>query len=236
MNTPAPVPDADFDAYAARYDEALHRGVSLSGERKEYFAEARIAWLSRRAGVSARFDTIMDFGCGTGSGLPGLYRQLAPRRLLGVDVSQASLDEARRAHGALPAQFLRPQDGPPAAPVQLVFSNGTFHHISPTERPGVLAYLHASLAPGGTLAIWENNPWNPGTRLVMSRIPFDRDAMPVSAPTLARLVRGAGFTVLHVDYLFIFPAFLKALRGLEPHLTRLPLGAQYLVLARKSGI
>jgi len=36
-----------------------------------------------------------------------------------------------------------------------------------------------------------------------------------------------------IDFCFIFPHALRALRPIERWLTRLPLGAQYLVLARK---
>jgi hypothetical protein len=82
-------------------------------------------------------------------------------------------------------------------------------------------------------AVFENNPWNPGTRLVMRRIPFDRDAETLSPPAGRRLLRSAGFEVLRTDFVFFFPRALHILRPLERRLARLPLGAQYLVLARK---
>jgi hypothetical protein len=81
------------------------------------------------------------------------------------------------------------------------------------------------LKPGGWFCFWENNPWNPGTRIVMSRIPFDRDAVTLSAPQASRLLRAAGFTVVTTDFLFIFPNFLRHCRPVEPWLCRLPLGA-----------
>jgi hypothetical protein len=34
--------DKIFDAYAEDYDVALARGISVSGERKDYFAQRRI--------------------------------------------------------------------------------------------------------------------------------------------------------------------------------------------------
>ena len=48
-----------------------------------------------------------------------------------------------------------------------------------------------------------------------------------------RLMRNAGFEVLDTDFLFVFPAALSVLRGLEPALCKLPLGGQYQVLCRK---
>ena len=47
-------------------------------------------------------------------------------------------------------------------------------------------------------------------------------------------VRGkGGFEILRTDFLFFFPRWLGWLRRIEPRLTGLPLGAQYLVLTRK---
>jgi hypothetical protein len=48
------------------------------------------------------------------------------------------------------------------------------------------------------------------------------------------IARSGGFHVLgRATYLFVFPAALKALRGMERRLERLPLGGQYLILGRR---
>jgi len=83
------------------------------------------------------------------------------------------------------------------------------------------------------LAFWENNPWNPGMRYVMSRIPFDRDAVTLTAPETRRLLQAGGFEVLRTDFLFIFPRVLSWFRCVESLMTQLPLGAQYQFLCRK---
>ena len=67
----------------------------------------------------------------------------------------------------------------------------------------------------------------------MSRIPFDRDAIMVWPRGARRLLREAGFETVSTDFVFIFPAVLHFLRGLEPWLCQAPLGGQYLVLARR---
>ena len=57
-----------FDVYADDYDVALARGISVSGETRDYFAQRRIEWLRDCLnGFSAPVTTFMDFGCGTGS-------------------------------------------------------------------------------------------------------------------------------------------------------------------------
>ncbi|MGH7896305.1 MAG: class I SAM-dependent methyltransferase [Candidatus Binatia bacterium] len=223
-----------FDEYADDYERALAEGLAVSGEGRDYFARGRVAWL---AGLLAkrRFapSSVLDFGCGTGSGIPLLRELTGGGDVIGLDRSSRSLAVAAREHAHERTRFLLFEEYRPSGAVDLAFSNGVFHHIPPAERPAVLDYVLRALRPGGLLALWENNPWNPGTRYVMSRIPFDRDAVPISPPEARALLREAGFEVLRIDFLFIFPRPLRWLRALEPPLCRLPFGAQYQVLARK---
>jgi SAM-dependent methyltransferase len=128
---------------------------------------------------------------------------------------------------------LRPDEYTPDGTMDLAFCNGVFHHIAPPERTAAVDYIHRALRPGGLFAFWENNPWNPGTRLVMKRIPFDRDAVTLTSREARQLLRERGFEILRTDFLFIFPRVLRWLRGVERFVTQWPLGAQYQVLCRK---
>src|SRR5690349_8425981 len=72
MNKPPATPPV-FDAYAGEYDAALARGISVSGEDKEFFAQGRVRWLARRLdALKERPKGILDFGCGTGTAAPFL--------------------------------------------------------------------------------------------------------------------------------------------------------------------
>jgi SAM-dependent methyltransferase len=222
---------AGFDQYAAKYDEELARGVSLSGEGKDYFARGRVEWI-RRCLPDERPERVLDYGCGTGDTVPLLREVLEARAAVGLDTSPESIAIARR--GAGPGtEFETLGRFEPAGEFDLAYCNGVFHHIPLDQRGAAVRFLWDALRPGGWLAFWENNPWNPGTRLVMSRIPFDRDAITLSALTARRLLKAGGFEVASVHFLFVFPRPLQALRGLEPHLSRLPIGGQYQVLCRK---
>jgi SAM-dependent methyltransferase len=226
---------SEFDDYAGTYDSALNRGLSLSGEPKEYFAHQRVRWLAARlSDLNVNAGHVLDYGCGTGGTSPELLEQLHARMVVGVDASLESLDVARKAHADPRLQFKSMSDFEPSGQFEVVYTNGVFHHVEPEERLNALGYVHRSLSQSGYFGFWENNPWNPGTRLVMRRFPFDRDAKLLSPPHARRLLTRAGFDVLRTDFLFLFPRVLSALRPLEASLARFPAGAQYMVLCRKS--
>jgi SAM-dependent methyltransferase len=223
-----------FDEYAAKYDASLELGISVSGENKSYFARGRVDWLRRcLENLREQPQNIFDFGCGVGTSIPYLLELPGARSVLGIDDSTKSLEIGRRELDPERVEMVPLGSHRPEARFDLGFCNGVFHHIPLAERSSAMRLIHDTLRPGGLFALWENNPWNPGARLVMKRIPFDRDAIMLSSLEAARLARAAGFEILRVDFLFIFPRSLRWLRSAEPILSGLPLGAQYQVLCRR---
>jgi SAM-dependent methyltransferase len=225
--------EAAFDTYAESYDDALNRGLAVAGEGKEYFARRRIEWIANRLReLPVEPRSVLDYGCGTGSSIPFLLEEFAPDRVTGIDVSERSLAVARRNLQSDRVRFETVEAFQPDGSYDLVVCNGVFHHIPPTERAAAVATIRRALRPGGVFAFWENNPWNPGTRLVMSRIPFDRDAITLSPPEARRLLGAGNLDIVRTDFLFIFPKILGFLRAAEPLVAGAPLGAQYMVLCR----
>jgi SAM-dependent methyltransferase len=160
---------------------------------------------------------ILDFGCGTGKSCAQLAGVFPSAQVVGADLSEEALRHATTTFGSNRI---------------LCYINGVFHHILPEQRQQTLTMLRELLTPGAHLALFENNPWNPGTRMVMSRIPFDRDAIPLSFLETRRRIKAAGFHVVGSRFLFYMPNALAPLRFIEPLFLKVPLGAQYYVLAR----
>jgi len=228
------LPPELFDDYSGDYETALQKGLSLSGENRDYFARGRIECLAERlAEHGMRPKAVVDFGCGLGGAAPLLMEHLAPETVLGVDVSVKSLEIARSRYGSDKIVFEAVNSYSARGNVDVFHCNGVFHHIPAPEQETAMRLIYDSLRPGGFFAFFENNPWNPGARVVMSRIPFDRDAVMISPRQARRLAAAAGFEVIVIDYLFFFPRILRKLRFAEKHLKGVPLGAQYLVLCRK---
>jgi SAM-dependent methyltransferase len=193
-----------FDAYAQTYDAALAKGLAVSGESREFFARKRLEYLRdqlQERGFKPR--RLLDFGCGTGSATPLFFEILGIESLVGVDVSPASLEVAARDWKSFPAQFSF-VDECNETDFDLAFCNGVFHHIAPAKRAESAKWVNRALRGDGLFSFWENNPWNPGTRLVMGRCPFDDDAITLAPPESRRLLQSGGFEIESRDFLFTF--------------------------------
>jgi predicted TPR repeat methyltransferase len=223
-----------FDQYAEAYEQALSNAIAPSGESREYFAEGRVAWLARclrEAKETPR--TLLDFGCGDGATTPLLLAALGAESAVGIDVSAKSLEIARTHHATAHIQYESIDEFQASGQADLVYCNGVFHHIPPAQRTEALALVNEALRIGALFSFWENNPWSPATRYVMSRCAFDRDAILLKPSEARSLLHNSGFEILRTDFRFIFPRPLRALRKIENVVYRLPLGAQYQILCRK---
>lgn len=223
-----------FDHYAANYGAALSEALGPSGEKREYFAEGRILWLKRCLHKLGEMPSrVLDFGCGDGSTTPFLLTALGGECVVGVDVSEKSIAVAGASYGNSQIVFQTASEFHPRSEMDLAYCNGVFHHIPPSERTAAVAFVNGALRIGGLFSFWENNPWNPATRYVMSRCAFDSDAITLTPSEARSLLCAGGFEIVRSDFRFIFPRSLKYLRKLEDVFYRLPLGTQYQLLCRK---
>lgn len=214
------------------YEMMLQKTVPLSGEDKQYFIPGRLQDLCRQLPAGFNPGRILDFGCGIGQTTQYLAELFPSADIIGFDISDKALAHAQKTYGSARISFCNLAGFNRIEAVDLCYTNGVFHHIIPEERFGAIVRIHQALRPGGYLALFENNPWNLGTRFVMKRTSFDLDAQPLSPLEAKRRLREGGFATLNSRYLFYFPRSLAFLRFLEPFLTRVPLGGQYYILAK----
>ncbi len=219
---------------AQDYDALLQQGIRLSGENKAFFIQGRIRDLGGQLPPEVQPRRILDFGCGIGDTAPFLADRFPQATVTGFDTCAPALAYARQHHEKNRVSFCDWDALMHSAPFDLCYCNGVFHHIPPDQRAEAIAQIYRVLEPGGHFALFENNPFNPGTHIVMRRIPFDRDAQTLTPGNTRRLLQAGGFAIpTPPRFLFYFPRCLAVLRRFEPPLARLPLGAQYYFLARK---
>ncbi|HEX4854990.1 class I SAM-dependent methyltransferase [Arenimonas sp.] len=222
--------EPEFDRFAKDYDRVLADAMPAGMEESGYFVEYKVAVMARRLrGRPVR--RILDFGCGAGRSLPFLRKYFPDSELWGYDVSPASL-AAASAH--CPGVTLCADASALAgASFDAILAANVFHHIEPADRVDSLVRCRDALGDDGRMFLFEHNPRNPVTRWVFERCAFDVDAEMFSLATALELAGRAGLSVEHRAYTLFFPRPLAWLRGLEPMLARVPVGAQYYVqLAR----
>jgi SAM-dependent methyltransferase len=224
---------AEFDEFAATYESTMERACAIAGESNDFYAFGRLQWCRRRLRSYLPVHAVLDFGCGIGGSFKYFFDTLGCSTVIGLDPSTESLRIAKEKHPGLELQLSTPKEFVPTGSIPLAFCNGVFHHIPPPARHSSLRLIRRALSKDGIFAFWENNPWNPIVTYAMSLNRFDRNAETLSPWHSARLLKEAGFHIISIDYCFFFPHFAWRLRCLEPALRWLPVGAQYLVLARK---
>jgi len=230
----ADVTQTDYDRYRDRYGEELERAVAFAGTSHDFFTRAKAEELMRLArlhlGDPARVDAV-DVGCGIG--LTDRHLASRFRALTGTDVSPGVLETAARENPGVRYEL--------AERGRLPFDDGAFHLafavcvvqvVVPEERSRFVAELARVTRPGGLVLVFEHNPYNPLTRLVVHRCEFGEDARMLGMAEAERLFDENGVTTVDRGFLLLFPSRRKRVLALERALRHLPLGAQYYVAAR----
>jgi SAM-dependent methyltransferase len=227
---------AEFDSHAASYRDEVNRAVSFAGTDVEFFAERKAQILvdvaRRRVGDPAGL-AVLDVGCGIG--LVDGYLVDRFQSVAGVDVSASELAVARSEHPQVAYAISENGEVPhPSGSFDLVFASCVFHHVARGAQQDLANEMTRLVAPEGVVVVFEHNPWNPLTRLVVGRVSFDAGVKLVRPGELRSLLSGAGATLLATQYMTFFPWRGNLTTDVERRLGWLPLGAQYLVVARPS--
>lgn len=212
-----------FDDYARSYDSIHNQSVAASGESLEYFAEYKLACLTR-AGAPLG-EPFLDYGCGIGNVTSVVGRAFTDMH--GYDPSSECLRVARERMPS--ATFYADQAAVPASHFATAMLSGVLHHVPRPERIPTMKGVREKLRPGGRVFVFEHNPLNPLTLHAVRTCDFDDDADLLFPWQAKRLLRDAGFTNVKLDYIVFFPRPLAFLRRFEPKLGWLCGGAQMIV-------
>lgn len=220
----------EFDQFAENYNKVLAQSMPAGLAEDRYFAEYKIQIIADRL-KGRPVKRILDYGCGAGRSLVFLEAFFPDAEIWGFDVSGDSLKEASIASpdANLHSDWNAIEEGH----FDLILMANVMHHIPVDQRANTMAACKKSLGEDGVMFVFEHNPYNPLTRYVFERCPFDVDAEMLSLRTMIQLAQDSNLRIKRSAYTLFFPKPLKFLRPAERALQKLPLGAQYYVqLAR----
>jgi SAM-dependent methyltransferase len=217
-----------FDSYRGNYRDVVQSSIDFSGLPHSFFMRAKADLLreliARRLGPGK--PAMLDVGCGVGSFHPLLRGMVS--RLSGIDVSSASIEQARADnpdvdYHAFDGSSFPFDDGG----FDLVTAICVLHHVAPGEWAHFINEMRRVVRPGGLICVIEHNPLNPLTRLAVARCEFDRDAVLLGAGQARKLMDASGLRGISAHHFLLLPWEAKPARRIESALSNIPLGAQY---------
>jgi SAM-dependent methyltransferase len=219
-----------FDNYHDNYKAVVQSSIDFSGLPHNFFMRAKADVL--RGLITNCFGNkykpaTLDVGCGVGSFHPQLRGMVS--RLCGIDVSTASIAQARADNAGVEYQAFDGNTFPQeSANFDLAIAICVMHHVEPNEWLDFMQEMRRVVRPGGLVCIIEHNPFNPLTRLAVSRCEFDKDAVLLRARQTRSLMAEVGLENIGSRYFLFLPSAAKFAKRIELALRQVPLGGQYI--------
>lgn len=236
---------AEFNKFASHYVGGMDHPIKrLFGRSLDEFLAVKARWLARDLsrrplGTKATANTLrlLDVGCGNGSFLHVLDTLDLRAEFYGCDVSEGMLESARcRWNGRRAVNWALSEQArvPYAAETfDIAIMCCVLHHVTLSVRMALVQEIHRILRPGGRLYVFEHNPWNPLTQLVVRTTEIDQGAILLSIPRVRCIAKQAGFRGIRSESLLLLPPRFHRLEPLERRLSWLPIGGQFVVVGGK---
>ena len=226
----------EFDRYSGSYEDLLKDPIRdrFMGSGPQFFHLRKrdlIREYFRTRSVDTRGLRYLDIGCGKGELLSLLRDDF--HQVAGCDPSPGMLSSSQGMETRVQEDSGKIPFGDAA--FDFVTAVCVYHHVPPSSRLALTREAYRVLRPGGVFAILEHNPYNPVTRLIVSRAPVDADAVLLRPSEAREWMRRAGFTCQGPRYFLYFPEpmYRRAGHWLEHLLRGVPLGGQYAIFGTK---
>ncbi len=219
----------DFDGFAKDYRQIHNESIRSCGADSDYFSEQKIEEVRKLETTFA--PRVLDLGCGDGNSAIFFRKYFPGCEYTGLDTSEVSITvaNARKLEGLAFSHYDGLNLPLSTDSFDIVFIACVLHHIDSKNHQELLTEVQRVLKPGGRLYIFEHNPFNPITRRIVKKCPFDEDAVLLSSSYTKRILEELKFQDVSIDFTIFFPRhrIFNRMLWLEAHLKWLPIGGQY---------
>jgi ubiquinone/menaquinone biosynthesis C-methylase UbiE len=225
----------EFDTFSEDYRIIHNKNLRFSGAESDYFCEHKILEIKKQEGSQSL--KLLDFGCGDGLLSKYFLKHFPSGSYSGIDVSPENIKQAllRKQHNSsfnhYPGNELPFED----KMFDIAIAANVFHHIDRKDHVKTIMEISRTLKPGGRFYIFEHNPVNPVTQLIVKTCIFDKKAKLLLPFHFKRYFHDSRMSILKIKYLLFFPRYgiFKRFFTFEEYLWKLPFGAQYLIIGQK---
>jgi 2-polyprenyl-3-methyl-5-hydroxy-6-metoxy-1,4-benzoquinol methylase len=230
---------SEFDQHRDTYEHDIDRAIRFSGKGHDYFTQVKAEYLVEILKGLAPRDRhlrLLDVGCGHGLIHRALQSADLPLKISGIDVAASVIEIARREN---PSVDYNSYDGAVLPYGQDEFDSAVtitvMHHVPPEQWGDFLAEMKRVVRPGGVVAVFEHNPYNPLTAHIVRTCPIDANAVLLPSRQLKALMRKVGLQSVEGRFILFTPFNSPLFKLFDRLMGRIPLGAQYYVVGRVPG-
>jgi len=237
----------EFDHYARNYSGGMENPIkNLFGKNLGQFIEIKAKWLMENLSKfplkSLKETKLIDYGCGDGTFIKILKKLGFTGKLEGCDISQKMLEIAQKHLSdnldPSPLYLIEKDRKLPFADnyYDIVVACCVLHHIKPSKRTKLLNELTRITKWGGHIVVFEHNPFNPITQLIVRTTKIDRHASLIAAPELQRIMSSnKNLGNIRTQYILYVPPAMQRpyLEWVDKILSQAFLGGQYVIVGEK---
>ena len=180
----------NFDQYSNDYKHYINESIDKFDKNLSYYHQSKIEITKNRAIRNPK--NILDFGCGVGTMIPYMKKKFKKSKIYAFDESKDSLKFLKKKYPFV--SCLKKIDS--TIKFDLIFLSGVIHHIDKKLRKKILKKIYSSLKSSGKLIIFEHNPYNPLTNIVVNNCEFDRDAQLIKKKELIDICQNVSFEIV----------------------------------------
>jgi SAM-dependent methyltransferase len=224
-----------FEHYKNTYRQEIQKSINFAGKDLDFYTEVKVSkllYLTYQFLGSPNQLNILDVGCGIG--ITDFYLTSKYKKVYGIDLSHGAVKKAETLN---PQAFYKSYAGKKLPysknSMDITFAICVMHHVVPDELNQFCKEMMRVTKKGGLVIIFEHNPFNPLTRHAVAHCKLDENAHLLSLKKIENMLVTSEGTILDRRYILFTPFRGRLFSYLDTLLKGIPLGAQYLVTARK---